>query len=112
MLTIGSKSTPNSAQLGSLDIEMVLLEYSTGRPHPRVKNSTISVMTSLVHPSLMCKIVGDNLVLILDFMHIWRGEAYIFIWDWRTNVLKVVSQPSAISKIILHSCLLGFLSPL
>jgi hypothetical protein len=78
---------------------MVLLEYSTSKPHPKVKNSTIFIMTSLFHPTLMCKIVGDNLVLILDFMHFLRGEAYIFIWNWRTNVLKVVSQPGYSRKL-------------
>ena len=69
---------------------MTLLEYSTGRPHPRAKNSAILVMSSSTPPALMCEIVGENLVLILNFPH---AEDRIFIWNWHTSVLKTVSQP-------------------
>jgi len=92
-LTIGLISTPSTIQTGLLDIEMKLLEYSTGRPHPKAKNSTIFITTSSTRPALLCEIVGENLVLILKFKLGVRPEDRIFIWNWCANVLKTVSHP-------------------
>lgn len=74
------------------DIEMFLFEYSTGKPHPKAKSSRIFVMTSeFPKPSLMCEIVGENLVLILNFAHTPDAADRILIWDWSENILKSVS---------------------
>jgi len=71
---------------------MFLLEYSTGKPHPKAKESCIFIMTSeLPRPSLACEIVGENLVLILNFFHPSQPPDRVFIWNWRQNVLKTVS---------------------
>jgi hypothetical protein len=40
-------------------------------------------------PSLGIERVGDNLVLILSHMNGWRPDHHMFIYKWKTRLLKV-----------------------
>ena len=73
------------------DIGVQFLEFSTGNPHPHACEHRIFVMnTEWEKPSLGIEIVGDNLVLILSHMNGWRPDNRIFIYQWKTGLLKVV----------------------
>lgn len=78
------------------DIEIQLHEFSTGRPHPDAKDHTIKVITSRWEkPALGIEIVGDNLVLILTFYNNpMRPDDQIFVYEWKTGVLKTVCRHS------------------
>jgi len=109
-LIIDFISTPSTVHTWLLDIEMKLLEYSTGRPHPKAKNATIFITSSSTRPALLCEIVGENLVLVLKFKLDLQPEDRIFIWNWCADVLKTVSQSRGLQKLLLiiirHSWLL------
>jgi hypothetical protein len=92
-LTISLISAPSTTQAGLLDIEMTLLESSTGRPHPEAENTTIFIMCCSIHPTPTCKIVGENLVLVLNCIHTVPGENRVLFWNWRMSILKTVSRP-------------------
>src|SRR6266571_3503249 len=93
-LTIGLISAPSTTQVGLLDIEMMLLECSTGRAHPEAENTTVFIMRSSISPTLMSKIVGKNLVLVLNCIHTVPGKNRVLFWNWRMGILKTVSQPT------------------
>ncbi len=93
-LTIGLISAPSTTQVGLLDIEMMLLECSTGRAHPEAENTTVFIMRSSISPILMSKIVGKNLVLVLNCIHTVPGKNRVLFWNWRMGILKTVSQPT------------------
>jgi hypothetical protein len=91
-LLITDHSTPVPGNPVTYDIELMLFEFSTGKPHPQAQKHTIHVMNTLwKKPAIGIEIVGDNLVLIL-FYH--RNEAApddrVFIFEWKTAVTKTV----------------------
>ncbi|KIM37681.1 hypothetical protein M413DRAFT_448215 [Hebeloma cylindrosporum] len=81
-LNVGSPTT--------YDIEIQFIEFSTGNPHPLAREHRIFVMnTEWEKPSIVIEIVGENLVLILSHTNGWRPDNRIFIYEWKTGLLKV-----------------------
>jgi len=76
------------------DVEIHFIEFSTGNPHPHAREHRIFVMsTEWKKPSVGIEIVGENLVLILSHTNAWKPDNRIFIYEWKTGVLKVVRVP-------------------
>ncbi|PPQ97316.1 hypothetical protein CVT26_006634 [Gymnopilus dilepis] len=74
-------------------IELQLLQFSTGLPHPDAQEKTIHVMNAQWEkPAVGIETVGDNLVLILTFSTQQRPEDRVFIYEWKTNTLKASWQ--------------------
>jgi hypothetical protein len=94
-ITVGAPTT--------FDIELQLLEFSTGNPHPHAHEHRIFVMnTEWQKPSVGIEIVGDNLVLILSQTNGWRPDNYIFIYEWKTGALKVVGVLNTFLVVIVN----------
>ena len=76
----------------SYDIELVLFEFSTCKPHPQAQKHVIHVMnTPWEKPAIGIEIVGDNLVLVLyHYRHNAKPEDRVFIFEWKTAVVKSV----------------------
>ncbi|KAF8888711.1 hypothetical protein CPB84DRAFT_1849531 [Gymnopilus junonius] len=74
-------------------IELQFVQFSTGKPHPDARESRIHVMNSQWEkPAVGIEIVGDHLVLILCFYNAQRPEDRVYIYEWKTNTLKVSWQ--------------------
>ncbi|KAF9472446.1 hypothetical protein BDN70DRAFT_844484 [Pholiota conissans] len=83
-------TTPSSLTPNTFDIELVLFEFSTGKPHPQAQKHYIHVTnTRWEKPAIGIEIVGDNLVLILFYhRHEARPEDKVFVYNWRTAATK------------------------
>ncbi|KAJ3484819.1 hypothetical protein NLJ89_g11951 [Agrocybe chaxingu] len=79
------------------DIELTLREFSSDQRHPQAKEERILVMTSPYEkPAVGIEIVGDHLVLILTFYHHpHQPNDRVFIYEWRTSVLKANTSSSS-----------------
>lgn len=79
------------------DIALHIKQFSTGQPHPGAKQPRISAFKSeYARPGIGIEIVGDNLVLILSYQRD-RNATFpdrLFVFDWRSGVLKTVSSVS------------------
>jgi len=84
--------TTKSAQIPPItdyDINIVLLKFSTGKPHPAARQSTIHVLSSeWKEPETSIEIVGDHLVLILTYHNLMSNDR-VFVYDWRNAVQKM-----------------------
>lgn len=76
------------------NIEIVLLEFSTGKPHPQAHLPRLFVKKSQwIHPSVSIGVVGDTLALLTAYYdNESRPEDDIYIFDWKAGVLKMVSS--------------------
>ncbi|KDR77919.1 hypothetical protein GALMADRAFT_94412 [Galerina marginata CBS 339.88] len=71
------------------NIELDLVQFSTGKSHPQARESRIRVIsTESENASVGIEIVGDNLILILSFPGMRQQDDCIFIYEWKTGVLK------------------------
>ena len=66
----------------TFDIELQLLEFLRGNPHPHAREHRIFVMnTEWEKQSVGIEILGDKLVLILSHMNGWRPDNRIFAYE-------------------------------
>ncbi|KIM38398.1 hypothetical protein M413DRAFT_46795, partial [Hebeloma cylindrosporum] len=73
----------------TFDIELSILKFSTGQPHPEAREHKIHVLNSRWEkPAIGIEIVGDHLVLVIYYLNNFNPDDHIFIWEWRTGVLK------------------------
>ncbi|TFK29473.1 hypothetical protein FA15DRAFT_582146 [Coprinopsis marcescibilis] len=72
-------------------IEMHLLQFSTGEPHPEAQQHRILVRKDpSPAPAIGIEIVGDNLVLILTHHRSrQRPDDHVFVYEWKTGKLKM-----------------------
>ncbi|KAF8054232.1 hypothetical protein FPV67DRAFT_1132241 [Lyophyllum atratum] len=85
-------TSPHPTHFGMHVIEVLLLEFSTGKPHPLARIPVLSVVeTHWPRPAIGIEIVGDHLALVLTYYvnheHAPRDRFYIF--DWKTGTLKM-----------------------
>ncbi|TEB26755.1 hypothetical protein FA13DRAFT_1010701 [Coprinellus micaceus] len=76
---------------GMFDIALHIKQFSTGQPHPGAKQPRISAFKSeYARPGIGIEIVGDNLVLILSYQRDRNATLpdRLFVFDWRSGVLK------------------------
>ena len=66
-------------------------------------------MSSLILPALLCEIEGENLMLVLHYVH--DQDDRVFIWNWSSDVLKVVSNRVVRQKSLLTSYYQAFTVP-
>ena len=91
LIFLDSEPHINIGAATTYDIEIQFIEFSTGNPHPHAREHRIFVMnTEYAKPSVGIEIVGANLVPILSHANGWRPYNRIFIYEWKTGVLKVV----------------------
>ena len=91
LIFLDSEPHINIGAATTYDIEIQFIEFSTGNPHPHAREHRLLVMnTEWEKPSVGIEIVGENLVLILSHTNEWRPDNRIFIYEWKTGVLKVV----------------------
>ncbi|KDR70836.1 hypothetical protein GALMADRAFT_254444 [Galerina marginata CBS 339.88] len=84
-----------------IDVDIMLLQFSTGLPHPLlVPGQTFlkrvcTAPTEWDRPASRIEIVGDHLVLVLYFpnadaqLTLAPPDDQVYIWDWKTGVLKL-----------------------
>lgn len=74
------------------EIELQLLEFSTGLRHPLASKWRFPVAKLLLdRPSIGIEIVGDHLVLVLSsYNNHWRPYNAVFVYDWKTATQKIV----------------------
>ena len=97
---LDSEPRINAGAPTTYDIEIQFIEFSTGNPHPHAREYRIFIMnTEWEKPSIGMEIVGENLVLVISHTNGWRPHNRIFIYEWKTGVLKVVRVP-----VIFFSC--------
>ncbi|KAF5380137.1 hypothetical protein D9615_006303 [Tricholomella constricta] len=72
-------------------IELNLLQFSTGQPHPRARNPVFFVAeTGWPRPAIGIEIVGDNIALITThFLNPFQPRDRFYIFDWPTATLKM-----------------------
>ncbi|KDR70828.1 hypothetical protein GALMADRAFT_102895 [Galerina marginata CBS 339.88] len=90
---------PNSSTTSPLqtDIDLMLLQFSTGLPHPLLApgqtflKHVCTAPAEWARPAIGIEIVGDHLVLVLYYpnAHLAPPDDQIYIWDWKTGVLKL-----------------------
>ena len=84
-------STPRLDTPRTFDIDLSILKFSAGQPHPEARESKIHVLNSRWEkPAIGIEIVGDHIVLVLYYLNAASPEDHVFIWEWRTGVLKTV----------------------
>lgn len=88
-----------TAQDDLQNIEIVLLEFSTGKPHPQARLPRLFVKKSpWVHPFISIGIVGDTLALLTNCHDDESNpEDDLYIFDWKAGILKMV-RPHPISR--------------
>lgn len=84
-------TTTPSVSAGMHVIEIQLLHFSSGTPHPLAKSPTIHVCeTEWAYPSVSIEVVGDNLVLVLQHaLNPIQPDDGLHIFDWKTGTRKL-----------------------
>ena len=73
------------------DLDLNMLQLSTGKKHPEAKLPKIHVHRSKAHPSIYLEIVGDNLILVVTYTNEREGPTdFCGVYEWRTGVMKMV----------------------
>jgi hypothetical protein len=85
--------TPQGETSSMHNIEILLLKFSTGEPHPQARLSRLFVEESRGYrPAIGIEIVGDNLALITShYDNPFDPDDDLYVFDWKTGVLKLVS---------------------
>jgi hypothetical protein len=83
---------PSEEHHGILEIR--LLSFSTGRPHPLTKQPTIFIDKKIL-PLATCstevKIVGDFLILLITFSDWSENKDIFFLVRWKSGLVHCVS---------------------
>lgn len=76
-------------------IEIILLQLSTGKPHPLAQNPRIVVGSARwPRPAIGIEIVGNHLALVTThFQNPFRPDDRFYVFDWKKGVLKMVRTP-------------------
>jgi hypothetical protein len=81
---------------GSEILEIQLLQFSTGKPHPSAQQPVMFLAKSIyINSSVSIEIVGDHLAIILK-QHLLLCLPTFVLYDWKTGKINMVSH----SKII------------
>ncbi|KAF8063143.1 hypothetical protein FPV67DRAFT_1782712 [Lyophyllum atratum] len=89
-------TTQHPTHVGMHVIELLLLEFSSGKHHPLARSPVLFVAeTRWPRPSIGIEIVGDNLALITNhFLGHQRPRDTFYVFDWKTGALKMkISAP-------------------
>ncbi|KAJ7697230.1 hypothetical protein B0H17DRAFT_1328952 [Mycena rosella] len=85
--------TPHDAIPDLISIDVLLLKFSTGLPHPLAANPTLHIHNVEVqsgHPGISIEIVGENLAISLVY---WtdqqRDMDTLHIYNWNTGLPKM-----------------------
>ena len=101
-----------------MTLEIRLLSFSTGQPHPLAEQPIIFITTRslpLGHCSVLIEIVGDFLVLLVTFPWARNGpEDMFFLVRWEKgdahSVSDITGHSGPITDIVLSMSSLGALS--
>ncbi|KAJ7735540.1 hypothetical protein DFH07DRAFT_1065029 [Mycena maculata] len=98
--------TYDNAQMRSLDI--MLLKFSTGEPHPRAAKPTLHVQDVEIHrgrPGISIEIVGENIAFsVLYWADEQRDRDTFHLFNWKSGAGKMTPFP-------LNNTGLTFLTP-
>ncbi len=89
-----------------MTLEIRLLKFSTGQPHPLAEQPIIFITTKsmlLGHCNVLIEIVGDFLALLIIFP--WarsEQEDMFFLVRWKKGEAHCVSDIAALSSPIAH----------
>lgn len=83
----------------NMQIEIDLIQFSTGKPHPLAVEKTIYLGPSNPESQSYAatEIAGDFLVMIVPMRAFERGTATgdrLCVFEWRTGDLRMVCNPS------------------
>ncbi|KAG6887262.1 hypothetical protein C0992_013100 [Termitomyces sp. T32_za158] len=86
--------SPHPTRITYSNIEIILVELSTGKPHPLAKHPILFISeTRASKPSILLEIVGDYLVLVM--VHKLRESSrpdVLQVYEWKTGALKMDIQ--------------------
>ncbi|KDR79274.1 hypothetical protein GALMADRAFT_137139 [Galerina marginata CBS 339.88] len=107
IVTISPRPTPDGSPPTDNDIDLLLLQFSTGLPHPHLSELFDSGQhqtprqnyvrhifrspTDWQKPVIWTEIVGDHIVLIISYRSAAapRPDDRVYVWDWRSGVEKM-----------------------
>lgn len=76
-------------------LQLQLLSFSTGRPHPLAKQPVIFLTTKslpLGNPTVLIEVVGDFVILMVAFLEEWNeNENMFFLVRWKEGEAHSVS---------------------
>ncbi|KAG6825958.1 hypothetical protein H0H92_001725 [Tricholoma furcatifolium] len=83
-------------------VQMHLIQFSTGKPHPLAQQPVLTVEESaLTHAPTVIGVVGDHLVAILG------GSSYdrsvhdrFYILEWKTGIVKLVRLSNGLHELV------------
>lgn len=88
-------------------VELVLLQLSTGEPHPAAVQSRISILrvqfTGFI-PASSIEIVGDTIALVVSWPQLVPGDDprddsdTLHVFDWKSSALKLVSDSNHVTR--------------
>jgi hypothetical protein len=83
-------------------LQLQLLSFSTGRPHPLAEQPVIFIATKslpLGNPTVLIEVVGDFVILMVAFLEEWNeNENMFFLVRWKEGEAHCVS----VSNFIPH----------
>ncbi|KAF5369663.1 hypothetical protein D9615_010237 [Tricholomella constricta] len=76
-------------------LALQLLQFSTGKPHPRARSPVLFVSEShWPRPSIGIEIVGSHLALVTThFLNPLQPRDRFYVFEWQTGALKMVRSP-------------------
>ena len=90
-------------------LELQLLSFSTGQPHPLAERPVVSIDKKVLPLNqYFCKmeIVGDFLILLVLFFEFSSNQDIFFLVHWKTGLTYCVSIPGSLeirpTSLILH----------
>ncbi|KAG6919492.1 hypothetical protein DXG01_005751 [Tephrocybe rancida] len=84
--------TPHPTHLARFVVEIRLLQFSTGEPHPLAQTPVLFVYrTSTLRPAIFIEIVGEHLVLVISYTarHFLVRDDRMYVFDWKTGTVKM-----------------------
>ncbi|KAA1474117.1 hypothetical protein DENSPDRAFT_313633 [Dentipellis sp. KUC8613] len=97
LIAVLTSRLDTDGEVPNLVLELRLLSFSTGKPHPQAENHTLFVDNRTPHfgrSSILIEIVGDYLALLLTFPWVRMGEGDAFyLVNWKKGILNRVAMP-------------------
>ncbi|KAG6840243.1 hypothetical protein C0991_007991 [Blastosporella zonata] len=89
--------TPHPSISEKFLIEIRLLQFSTGKPHPLAREPVLFVRetNSWTRPSILMEIVGNHLVLVLTHVRVMQfvqGRDRMYVFEWKTGTVKLKTK--------------------
>ncbi|KAJ8091671.1 hypothetical protein PM082_020906 [Marasmius tenuissimus] len=109
LISLITESRSRNGNTSLFKLELRLHEFSTGKPHPQAKRTTLPITNSEhqygVQPAVNCEIVGDHLALVAYFWRDPTAPCDVLVYNWKTGerLMKVAGNSSTYGGIIFLS---------